>query len=208
MNAESAYAIVYEIASLAGHKVKSISPKTHTVQFWPRIEGSEPDLVVDFFDATECQMQRLVVEVKWDARMSGSGQLIKQRESFCRGSYEEHSYHVLLSKNVGDADMREQLVFSGCKAVTWHQLVNRLSLKSAWGDSPATSIWRDRIGLFLSEMGIVPFDSFQTEIGTLKAKAHHFTGAWHVDHWSFLAESMLPLTERMAGYVTSWEIKK
>ena len=80
------------LSALAGDRLEC------KVQFWPRINNVEPDVVIDFV-LDHKTVFRIVIEAKWNAGESGNGQFKKQRQEFEGGASPSTFVHLALLKS-------------------------------------------------------------------------------------------------------------
>lgn len=146
------------------------SPSECTFEFWPRKDNIEPDLVIRFSNESG-ETRSLLVELKWDAGVSGADQLEKQ---WLRFHEDEHasSLHVFIAKSMGDLPTNRRpwsclntdgsaASASRLRGIRWHEFRHEI-VKLA--DSPHASAplkrWCDLVSGFLKRLGIRPFVGF------------------------------------------------
>ncbi|QBE62059.1 hypothetical protein [Pseudoduganella lutea] len=155
------------------------SPVACTFEFWPRKNGIEPDLVIRFLDA-QGEPRSLLVELKWDAGVSGADQLEKQWSRYQSGQH-GHSLHVFIGKRVKELLPDSQawvqnepdgVTVNRLRAVRWHEFKHEISKLAARPDTSAPlKRWSVLIGEFLGHVGIRPFVGFHAAIQLANAIA-------------------------------------
>lgn len=147
----------------------NFSPDACTLEFWPRKNNIEPDLVVTFSNAAG-QIRSLVVELKWDAPPSGEDQLQKQWMDYQAGQH-AHSLHVFITKRIGDLPSDVQPWSCGVanapasrlRAIRWHAFRHEiLKLAGLPNTSRPLKLWCELTSGFLRQVEIRPFVGFHT----------------------------------------------
>lgn len=147
---------------------EGFSPVECQLDFWPRKHRIEPDIVIKFTDAVG-ESRSLVVELKWNAGVSGDDQLQKQWLDYQAGLHAS-SLHVFIAKQMSElpSDRHAWSVSGGgsvrasrLRAVRWHDLRHEIAKLAGL---PATSLalvrWCELTNAFLSLVGIRTFAGF------------------------------------------------
>jgi hypothetical protein len=150
----------------------SFSPNACMLQFWPRKDNIEPDLVIKFSDG-QGGMRSLLIELKWDADVSGDDQLEKQWLRYQSGEH-AHSLHVFIAKRMGslppdrtpwNCPGADGSAGSRLRAIRWHEFKHEI-VKLA--RLPDTSVplerWCQLASGFLRQVGIRQFAGFHTSV--------------------------------------------
>jgi hypothetical protein len=153
------------------------SPDTCTLDFWPRKANIEPDLVISFSNG-QGETRSLLVELKWDAGLSGSDQLEKQWLHYLDGQ-QATSLHVFMAKRLGDPPPgirawsyleADGFTASRLRRIRWHNFKHEIGRLAAL---PDTSIplkrWCILAGEFLTRLGIRPFVGFHATLAQASA---------------------------------------
>lgn len=148
------------------------SPDACALEFWPRKDLIEPDLVIRFSN-DRGETRSLLVELKWNAPLSGADQLKKQWRLYQHGEH-ANSLHVFLAKAVRNqpADRRpwdcvnsDGSVASRLRKVHWHDFQYALRRLAAAPDTSAPlARWSSLAGGFLAQVGIRSFAGFQDTV--------------------------------------------
>ena len=150
------------------------SPVRCQVRFWRRRNGVEPDLLIRFFDASN-EQRSLLIEIKWDSRLSGDDQLEKQWNTYQK-NHQENSLHVFIAKDIDEIYGNNKLWISNeacrLRGVRWSILREEASKlhKGNLGTGEFRR-WAGLIDNFLDQIGIHPFVGFSNTIG--KSKMFH-----------------------------------
>ncbi len=157
---------------LPSEYLAGFSPSTCTQHFWPRRGGIEPDLVIEFADQAGAT-RSLVIELKWDAGVSGADQLEKQWRDL-QGSKQTTSLHLFIAKSMGDlpTDMQpwsctgsDGVVSSRLRALRWHVFKHEIVKLAALPDtSLPLKRWCALASGFLAQVNIRPFVGFHTPV--------------------------------------------
>jgi hypothetical protein len=153
------------------------SPHAFELEFWPRKDRIEPDLVIRFSDACG-ETRSLLVELKWDAPLSGPDQLEKQWLRYQRGLHAQ-SLHVFLAKEVGRQPEDRQpwacvdsdgTAASRLRRVHWHGFQYEIGQLAAAPDTSAPlRRWCVLAGGFLAQVGIRSFGGFHDSLALATA---------------------------------------
>lgn len=153
------------------------SPSSFTVEFWPRKENIEPDLVVQFVDDVGAT-RSLLIELKWDAGVSGADQLEKQWLRY-QESEHDRSLHVFIAKRapemVSDTTPWTCLEADGSEAVRlrairWHEFKQEIAkLSHASTVSAPLKRWAVLVSDFLGQLEVRPFVGFRAVIHLAEA---------------------------------------
>lgn len=153
------------------------SPSACALEFWPRKDGIEPDLVIRFSDEWGAA-RSLLVELKWDAPLSGADQLEKQWLRYQHGEH-AHSLHVFLAKEVGRQPEDQQpwscvdsdgAAASRLRRVQWHGFQSVIRQLAAAPDTSAPlRRWCVLAGGFLAQVGIRSFAGFYDSLALAAA---------------------------------------
>lgn len=109
----------------------SFSPNACTLEFWPRKDKIEPDLLIKFSDG-QGSLRSLLIELKWDAGISGDDQLEKQWLDYQTGEH-AFSLHVFIAKRLGGLPSdktpwtchgTDRAAGSRLRAVRWHEFAH------------------------------------------------------------------------------------
>lgn len=150
----------------------SFTPISCEMKFWMRRDNVEPDLVVDFLDAGGAA-RSILLEVKWDAGLSGDDQLLNQWTVFQAGRHAT-SLHVLLAKQTDNLELRaapwsvdetDGRKSNRLRLLRWHGL--HRDLHHVWSDALAPDPirrWAALAAEFLSRVGIRPFVGFHQTV--------------------------------------------
>jgi len=148
------------------------SPDACVFEFWPRKDMIEPDLVIRFSNHLG-ETRSLLVELKWNAPLSGADQLDKQWLRYQHGEH-ANSLHVFLAKEVrGRPEDRrpwtcvdsDGAAASRLRGVHWHAFQYALRRLAAAPDTSAPlRRWCGLAGGFLAQVGIRSFAGFQDAV--------------------------------------------
>lgn len=144
------------------------SPVSCTFEFWPRKDHIEPDLAVRFAD-DEGETRSLLIELKWDAGMSGADQLKKQWLRYQQGEH-ARSLHVFIAKRAQELvpDLTPWICrdANGAEAVRlrtirWHEFKHEIAkIPGNAAASTALGRWAALVSEFLGKLSIRPFLGF------------------------------------------------
>jgi hypothetical protein len=146
-------------------------PIACTHSFWPRKGKVEPDLLVKFTDVTGVP-RSLLIEVKWDAGVSGADQLEKQWQVYQSGEHAS-SLHVFLAKRMDDwpldvrpwASESSPEAASRLRAIRWHDFKHEVVKLARMPDtSTLLKRWCTLAIGFLEQVNIHPFVGFHSSI--------------------------------------------
>lgn len=139
--------------------------------FWPRRQGQigsiEPDLFVQFQwpDKTE---KYLLVELKWNAKLSGSDQLHKQWQYFLTDTEKTNALHIFIGHDVSEAAAAPKDDESGGdvwqpedKLVLFSWLQLRTYLKKFLHSDSHLNRWAFLADSFLDRVGVQKFNGFE-----------------------------------------------
>jgi hypothetical protein len=201
---------------------RDIQPIRHELLFWkmhPLSCGSghrsEPDVVFKFFGNGSEILLMLILEVKWDAKLS-EHQLVKQRRAFGQYCSEERLYQVLLARSatISSGETRSQLAVSPkqCAAVSWNQVADRVNRRPVWDvlDSSSYAVlkWMNNVQLFLRMLGVIPFDAFDRLTNAVDDSTICSVLSWRLDYWSFeYFSTMSPIHVNETLEVIHWKIE-
>lgn len=148
--------------------MEGFAPVECLLDFWPRKNRIEPDIVIEFTDAVG-ESRSLVVELKWNAGVSGDDQLQKQWLDYQEGLHAQ-SLHVFIAKqmselpsdrNAWSVSGANSMCSSRLRSVRWHDLRHEIAKLAA---SPTVSAglirWCKLTDAFLSLVGIRAFAGF------------------------------------------------
>ena len=77
------------------------SPERFEIKLWPRIQ-IEPDALITFFWPNNVKIL-LLIEFKWNAKLSSPNQLEKQWKEFLTKDERENAWHLFISKDISAA---------------------------------------------------------------------------------------------------------
>ncbi|KQQ87221.1 hypothetical protein [Massilia sp. Leaf139] len=150
----------------------SFTPTACTLLFWPKKDKVEPDLHIVFSD-THGTRRSLLVELKWNAPLSGDDQLEKQWERYHEGEH-AHSLHVFIAKRVEELQVDETswaclgeggAAASRLRLLSWHEFRHEIEGLGAAPDLPVPlRRWCRLTSHFLLQVGIRPFVGFGDSI--------------------------------------------
>jgi hypothetical protein len=148
--------------------LSGFSPVECILDFWPRKSGVEPDLVITFTSA-QGETRSLLIELKWNAGVSGDDQLHRQWSEYQAGLHAT-SLHVFIAKRMSDlpddrqgwlAPGRAGMRASRLRAVRWHELQHEIAKLAALSGTPvALARWCELTSGFLHQVGIRAFAGF------------------------------------------------
>lgn len=153
------------------------SPSSCQLDFWPRKDNVEPDLVINFADSTG-ETRSLLIELKWDAGVSGLDQLEKQ---WLRYQESEHDrcLHLFIAKRarelVPDVALWTYREANGTEAVRlrairWHEFKHEIAkIPAASAASSSLMRWAVLVNEFLGQLEIRPFLGFHDSIRLAEA---------------------------------------
>jgi hypothetical protein len=147
------------------------------LEFWPRKDNIEPDIVIHFSN-DQGETRSLLIELKWDSGLSGSDQLAKQWLHYHDGQH-ANSLHVFMAKRMaqGPTGIRSWSCLekdgseaSRLRKIRWHDFKHEIVRLAAL---PDTSIplkrWCILASEFLTQLGIRPFVGFHAAIAQANA---------------------------------------
>jgi hypothetical protein len=146
-------------------------PSACTFAFWPRKDKIEPDLLVKFLDG-QGGTRSLLVELKWDAGLSGDDQLEKQWLHYQSGDH-ANTLHVFIAKRLGSPLDRKIWACPGpngapgsrLRRVRWHEFKHEIvKLASLPDTSDSLKRWCVLASGFLGQVGIRPFIGFHEAV--------------------------------------------
>jgi len=155
-------------------------PTSCAFAFWPRKDNIEPDLVIQFADDMG-KTRSLLIELKWDAGVSGLDQLEKQWLSY-QASEHDRSLHIFIAKRAREM-MPDLAPWScreadGSKAVrfrpmSWHEFKHEIAkIPSTASTSSVLRRWAVLVSGFLGQLEIRPFLGFQAAVRLANAIPH------------------------------------
>jgi hypothetical protein len=150
----------------------SFAPVSCALEFWPRRDKIEPDLLITFLDG-QGSTRSLLIELKWDSGISGDDQLEKQWLQY-QSNDQAHSLHVFIAKRMGGLPPdrapwacpgTDGAAGSRLCAVRWHEFTHDI-VKLA--RLPDTSVplerWCQLASGFLRQVGIRQFAGFHASV--------------------------------------------
>jgi hypothetical protein len=171
-------ALISSCGPLPSSFFADFSPASCTFEFWPRKDNIEPDMVVQFADDTGAT-RSLLIELKWDAGVSGVDQLEKQWMRY-QESEHDRSLHIFIAKRTGglvsdtipwaclEADGAVRL-----RAIRWHEFKHEIAkLSHASTVSVALRRWAVLVSDFLGYLEIRPFVGFRAVMHLAEAIPH------------------------------------
>lgn len=156
---------------LPSEYVSDFSPSACTLEFWPRKDNIEPDLVIKFSNDKD-QTRSLLVELKWDAGLSGADQLEKQWLHYQRSEHAS-SLHIFIAKRMGRppdiqpwaCESADGSAASRLRRILWHEFKHEIvKLAGLPETSGPLKRWCVLAGGFLRQVGIRPFIGFDTTV--------------------------------------------
>lgn len=176
--------------------IGTFSPTASTLEFWPKKEKIEPDLVIRFSD--NCGKTRsLLIELKWDAPTSGDDQLQKQWLYYHHREHDS-SMHLFIAKRMGSlpADRRpwasitsDGSPISRLRAIRWQEFRDAIAKV---GGMPTVSVplrrWCVLTSGFLGQVGICRFVGFHEANRLAASIAHQEPGLGQF--WSHFAKPL------------------
>lgn len=166
----------------------SFLPSACTFAFWPRKDKIEPDILVKFLDG-QGGVRTLLIELKWDAGLSGDNQLEKQWLDYQSGDH-ANTLHVFIAKRMGSPLDRKIWASPGpngmpgsrLRRVRWHEFKHEIvKLAGLPGTSDSLKRWCALVSGFLRQVGIRPFIGFHASVYLADAIPDESKGA--VQFW-------------------------
>ncbi|NBF10839.1 hypothetical protein [Pseudomonas sp. Fl4BN1] len=130
------------------------------MHFWPR-RGVEPDLFVELH-WPDGERRLLLVEFKWNARLSGDDQLHRQWQEFLLPSERDDAYHLFIAPEIS----------AGLNALSERDIWNGRLLLRPWTsilgvlrdlEGPGAVLlqrWSSQVSRFLEQLGVKRFQGF------------------------------------------------
>jgi hypothetical protein len=168
----------------------SFTPNACFLDFWPRKDNIEPDLVVRFTDE-QGATRSLLVELKWDAGVSGEDQLEKQWLQYQSGQHAT-SLHVFIAKRARTL-LPDVQPWSSCdangsetsrlRAISWQDFKHEIAKLSGFSSASAPlRLWSSLASGFLGQLEIRPFIGFRAAVRLAEAIPN--VGGENVHFWS------------------------
>lgn len=130
------------------------------MHFWPR-RGVEPDLFVELHWPSG-ERRLLLVEFKWNARLSGDDQLHRQWQEFLSPCERDEAYHLFIAPELsaGLNALSEQDIWNGRLLLrSWTSILS--VLRNLTGpEAVLLQRWSIQVCRFLEQLGIKRFQGF------------------------------------------------
>jgi len=184
-------------------------PESCEFQFWRKFSGIEPDLWIQFI-GTNKDERNLLVEIKWDAPLSGENQLERQWEEYSEDR--SKSLHVFIAKNLREFPTNKKIWMNdgdkeSCRlrGVRWHSLrqeINKIS--KYYPGMEKLKRWSNLVDGFLGLVGIntfVGFDETKKNTEALSVSPEIVSRFWQGHSWF---KKSVSLNDIQTNYVRFW----